>query len=404
VAKLNGICIADRTSSYSGGAAFLLSRPSRVSEVVQFNQWETEVAKDSPYVVGRVVGATDAQSAFENGYEVAQQGLDWLCASGYVDLSIRDADDEHILWWRDRNEQILRLAFTSRSVLRLSGKVEVRDKDGNLVPPTPQPTPLYHECLRYFRLSQVTDDLFDAFRNMYLTFEMILDHRTPRRQENESKWLRRALRQMEHEGIEISRYFPLMKNDAINSFVREVYEDVRCAMFHAKGSHRPLHPLNRADREQVSVAFEGLSHLVIHLLETEFHIRKRTGTRLGAGFGVRSFWESRNLRVLASSSDVPVDDGVTIESGAYEEAVSFPASVVTAESSAHDVIIRGTVTTNDLTSIPKLTRVDLADSDDVIAIYQDSLMDMTLDGVDRIEVQFRHRIDGHGQPRNLFHR
>ena len=51
----------------------------------------------------------------------------------------------------------------------------------------------WDESLRYFRLSQATDDLFDAFRNLFLALESILSLKTPQQSEgSESKWLRRA--------------------------------------------------------------------------------------------------------------------------------------------------------------------------------------------------------------------
>ncbi len=55
------------------------------------------------------------------------------------------------------------------------------DADGNLVPPVPTPPLAWHESLRYFRLSQTTDDLFDAYRNAYLALESILSSIAPQR-------------------------------------------------------------------------------------------------------------------------------------------------------------------------------------------------------------------------------
>ena len=63
--------------------------------------------------------------------------------------------------------------------------------------PVVPPAPEWHESARYFRLSQLTDDLLDSFRNIYLALESILDHLAPQRTtsplEREGSWFRRAL-------------------------------------------------------------------------------------------------------------------------------------------------------------------------------------------------------------------
>ena len=35
-------------------------------------------------------------------------------------------------------------------------------------------TPPWHSSMRYFRMAEVTDDLFDSFRNTYLALESLL--------------------------------------------------------------------------------------------------------------------------------------------------------------------------------------------------------------------------------------
>jgi hypothetical protein len=67
-------------------------------------------------------------------------------------------------------------------------RITVRDQDGNEVPSEPI-RPDYHPALRFYRLSQVTDDLYDSYRNMYLAFEMLISSRFQKGNEQELKWL-----------------------------------------------------------------------------------------------------------------------------------------------------------------------------------------------------------------------
>jgi hypothetical protein len=54
-----------------------------------------------------------------------------------------------------------------------------KDAAGNIIPPPPRPPATWHESMRYFRLAQVTDDLFDAYRNLYLALVSLLTKLAP---------------------------------------------------------------------------------------------------------------------------------------------------------------------------------------------------------------------------------
>jgi len=195
MATLGMIPIADRSSKFDSGAAFLLAQKSTASEVVLLDSGaEVEVRCGNPYLVARAAGSANARDAHMLAHEAAQEGLDHLAINGKVILSIRNACEEYLVWWREDSEQVLRLDWTS-TVSFTVGPVHatVIDKDGNPVPQPALTKLIYNESLRYFRLSQVTEDLFDAFRNMYLALELLLEHVCPRlpRGEKESVWLRR---------------------------------------------------------------------------------------------------------------------------------------------------------------------------------------------------------------------
>jgi len=177
MASLANVQIADKNSIFDSGAAFLLTQKCDIDRIVTISaDREAEVSQNSPYVVARIKGATNATDAFNDSREVVQQALDILSAQGEAHLTTRNTQDDSLIWWRGPSGQVLRFVSVSNmSVTTGLAKVVVTDKDGNVVPPTPQPQAIYHEGLRYFRLSQTTDDLFEAFRNMYLAFESLLE-------------------------------------------------------------------------------------------------------------------------------------------------------------------------------------------------------------------------------------
>lgn len=212
MATLAGILIADKNSELDSGAAFLLSQKCNVTELVSLDpNWEVEVKVGSPYVVARFKGAIDANDAFNKGYILAQQGLDILSVIGKDNLLIRNGGDEYLIWWREESKQILRVVTLCRY------STEVRISFANDQPPQP----IYHESFRYIRLAQITDDLFDAYRNMYLALELLVSTISPKaRQESERNWLKRVIGSSPDYCTE-------------RRIVEEIYK-VRCDLFHAK--------------------------------------------------------------------------------------------------------------------------------------------------------------------------
>ncbi len=111
MATLAGILVADKYSNLDSGAAFLLGQKCNTSKMIYINSNdEVEVQEGCPYVVSQIRGASSADDAFNKAYEVAQQGLDMLSITGQADLSIQNASDEYLVWWREQSTQILRVA------------------------------------------------------------------------------------------------------------------------------------------------------------------------------------------------------------------------------------------------------------------------------------------------------
>jgi hypothetical protein len=192
--RLGTIPLVTDEMTVTAGAAFLLLSPASTNAMLPFEGAEIEVRKGQRHAVVRFDNSTDAATTFDRGHKLAQQGLHLLSVLGKLDAVIHDAEDDHLLWWHEQRELVLRLVSTSISKLGVGPiTVVVRDKDGNVIPSTPA-QPRHHNGFRYYRLAQTTDDLFDAYRNMYLAFEALLSSQHPMSKgEREIDWLRRAL-------------------------------------------------------------------------------------------------------------------------------------------------------------------------------------------------------------------
>ena len=91
-----------------GGAAFLLATASGEDALQQVENGEIEICSGQPFLVARFSLASDAKSAFQKGHSLAQKGLDLLSILGIQDLIIRDAENEHIIWWTEEDSLVVR--------------------------------------------------------------------------------------------------------------------------------------------------------------------------------------------------------------------------------------------------------------------------------------------------------
>jgi len=112
-------------------------------------------------------------------------------------------------------------------------KLTVRDKNGNVKHSTPEKEPLWHESYRYYRFSQISKDLFEAYRNLYLALESLLNYICPKQQENEREWLKNALSQVNLK-VDLGKH--LNGSCPIEEFIRTQYLGVRVKLFHAKSN------------------------------------------------------------------------------------------------------------------------------------------------------------------------
>lgn len=224
-------------------------------------------------------GAT-YEEARDNALAAANKGLDFLCLRGAGPLAIRHAGTEHIVWWSEDSQSVIRLLSIPTVTLHV-GKVTVTGGTP-VVPPPPE----WQESARYFRLSQLTDDLFDSFRNVYLALESILDHvapqRTTRPYEREGEWFRRALTEA-GKIVNLAAHAPKGAPDPVEALYNELYLSTRNLVFHAKSTRAYLLPQSSPERRAVEDTTRRAAYFYLALAEQVIHLRP-PGSGWFAGF------------------------------------------------------------------------------------------------------------------------
>lgn len=234
-------------------------------------------------VVVRGVDCGSYDQALADGLARAHEGLDLLSARGVVSAAIADVDTEHLVWWEDPGRRVIRF-WGAASVTFTAGPVRlvVTDPDGNIRPDSGPPT-TWHESMRYFRQAQVTSDLFDAFRNLYLALESVLSTICPMRlkasgkpDEAEGEWFRRALVTASGR-VDLARFAPPAGPSPPDALFDELYVTVRTSVFHAKTGRPILLPHDPTSRGLVLDVLQRLAGLYLALLQDV------TGVRFGSG-------------------------------------------------------------------------------------------------------------------------
>jgi len=242
-------------------------------------------------IVSGPQGTADYEMALEDAISAAQEALDLIAAQGGQALTIEGAETGHIVWWTETRGIVLRDTAIRDLGFSFSATAEVRDAAGNLVTqPAPPPVP-WHPSFRYFRISQTTGDLFDAYRNLYLAVESLLSTVVPIRlnaaggpAEGEGGWLRRALSQIHPTTVNLANYAVAGAANPVDAVYNDLYAGTRTQLFHSKAGRPILLPHTLSGRENVLASLERLGRLYVDLARSALSLQRGSGVMTYAGF------------------------------------------------------------------------------------------------------------------------
>ncbi|RNM12229.1 hypothetical protein [Nocardioides pocheonensis] len=266
-ASIDGMGFFDGANA---GGAFRLSEAAQEDASETIDAWRIELRAGSQIVVARGKSGANYELVRDEALAAANKGLDLMCLRGAPPLAIRHAAAEHVAWWSERSESVIRLLSAPTITL---GAPKVTVTGG--VPVLP-PVPVWQESARYFRLSQLTDDLFDSFRNVYLALESILDSLTPQRtvrpKEGEGEWFRRALTEAD-KVVGLVAHAPEGAADPVEALYDELYSSTRNLVFHAKSTRAYLLPHSSSQRRAVEETTRRAARLYLALAQEVIHLR-----------------------------------------------------------------------------------------------------------------------------------
>lgn len=247
------------------GAKYTLSEPCHWPHEINFSNWTVTFLPGSNAIQAVARVEIDPAMLPRESYRAVQKALDLMSIGGGGHFEITDPWDARILWWTVDDRLHLRVSddvwMPRIPYTILVGPANTEPADMRDVTKSPR----WHEAFRYFRLSQTAPDVFSAFSMAYLCFEALLESQEPMRgDEREKKWLRRAIRSATT-SYSLKAQVKLGSDRAIEDFLAEVYDKIRCGVFHAKASKGPTLPLDTTDAPAVAAALRLLMEHVLEL-------------------------------------------------------------------------------------------------------------------------------------------
>lgn len=120
MASVGGVDFETEEPGVVGGAFFLTT-----SDDIGCSTWAAEpiaavpvdgqrvrVVGDRAAFVWLLTGSFGGDEIVEGSLEIAQRALDLEVAHGEAPLALRRADEQHIVWWRDGDQVVLRVVVS----------------------------------------------------------------------------------------------------------------------------------------------------------------------------------------------------------------------------------------------------------------------------------------------------
>lgn len=396
MARLGNISlnIQDKPDS---GLAQLLVKPPKTSYELYHNSAFFRISPDSNFCICTFKGAKSCEHSIILGSPLIQEFFDFMSIKGKEDLAIKESTDEYIAWWTTKNKTNLAIVTTATlSFSAFSPTIIIKDINGNIVPNT-ENMPAHFFGYRYFRLAQISDDLFDSYRNMYLAFESFLSSMYPKGREQEIVWLTNSLNNC-YNALKLHQIVPNGVN-TVDYIIDTIYKNARLPLFHAKSGRLILLPSEERSRTIISTALSLLTKIVLRMIET-WHNCNRNSSFVN----IKSFEQIQEQKLSTSFIWVsdkkyvsPEDDKVN----PLTDDLKIKARYKQKYLKEYRPYVKGAITVKKTFEHNPINCLYLTDDKSTYAYY-DFSNPLDISGINHLDIIFFLKMIDANQPKSLF--
>lgn len=386
---------------FYSGVTFFLKSNSNVTEIYQYdNDWEVEVNKENECIVARCKIVLLPDEILTKGLAICQKVLDLFSVTNKGEMSIIAPGDIHALLFSIKGQIVLRYVSLSNFGIKTEISVVKTDKNGNVILNSPEPKIQWTTAFRYYRLSQSSNDLYEAYRNLFLGLESLLNTICVKlKSEGEKEWLIRSLSEVNKKSS-FASLVPPSASDPVSYIITSQYINIRCKIFHAKiASILPHETLNPTD---VSQGYELILSLWRHIAMLYFNIPNNGGVITYQGFKLMMDTVFNNRLIFYSTSDssLPNKNDIVV-SPANCPVFTFDENNYMSEIKPGRIMLSGALTKNTITKISLIKRICSSIDKTLfsVAYIKDGIIPI---GIDRFENNEILRLVNKSNPKVVF--
>lgn len=339
-----------------------------------------------------------AEKAHKLGVAALSKALDLSSVQSNQHSALATPGDDFITLYKSSTRQALLLATTTERNMSASFDMTITRSDGTVERPAPPRDPAWNRAFRYYRLSQIAADPYDAYRNLYLAFETLMEQLFPRTHgEREGAWVRRCFTTL-HQQHGLEAFAPAGHKAPSEYLFGTLYESIRCNLFHSS-SAKTILPYYETDSSRLLSAYQTLLNVwrTVSANHLGTNIQGCVITYQGfAGMMAASYQGSLAFKVTADDSKLTSQDTTASPRGEPEYALEE----VSYAGEAEPGIVRINATDRHPQRIPKFFRFGLFANDTLISIGM--LEGLDLAGVEEFYVRYSDRLIQGNQPRVRF--
>lgn len=388
--------------SSCGAVALCLSAPSQKDRTYRFHDegWEAELRRGHDYIVARTNRSLVGTVLIDGAIDCAHRALDLTSAENGDHLVTTAPAENFIVSEFVDCHRVVRVQGTCDFPIQTGMTITVTRPDGTIEQQPARPALAWAPAFRFYRLSQGSRDLFDAYRNMFLGLEAILDQLFPQaRREGERAWLLRAIATAGSR-FDLAQLATPGASDHTNDIVDRIYR-IRINLFHAK-TGRLLIPDERVSYSAVAETYPVLLNLWSEIARTWLTLPRGGGIITYQGFRamIEAAYASSKTGVTADDTSPDPNDITPNRDGSPMPVFNDPTKIEEVRPGR-----MGLCGCTEVSALPEnqvVGRILTLNSDLIPLVINSIKGGLTLDGANILQTRQILRLVNHGQPKTEF--
>lgn len=337
----------DSTDEYGSVAFFYLNKERSYSCKIIMDDWSVEIGKKM--IIASTAKTLSAEQLHKQAYLICEKVLDLYAMERREYFSIINGAWKYILYYWENGVMVIEIHDINYFPVCVTSEVTPRPDEGQTQismsisfgdePISDASVQEYkakrwNPVFRYYRFAILSDNFYDAYRWMYLTFEQLLQMVEPIKRnedgkicEKEKAWLQRALKALEARfAVFVNLYGKRDSQALIEQFFKEQYNETRCRLFHAKGW--VIVPNDEVTQKQLQQRYEELKQLCDSILMAYGVLKMPYGVMTYQGFWAtmkqtgqetKGFFSNQTIDAILAANDVLPENTAIIESVVTKE-------------------------------------------------------------------------------------